>query len=120
MDSPFLSLLVARDTPHEQRHQVLKTASEAQFKQLLEMVYNLLYENIPTTDTVVKTLKPYKKLLDRIIDNSVSLDQKKRLLCKNYSLLLLLLKALQPFFEDEVYKEVISGGEETDFESEED
>ena len=78
----------------------------------MELVYNLLYGNIPTSQKTINTLKPHKKLVDRLLSPTVSLTKKQRLLANRYDIFLLLLKALQPFLEEnEVHEEVLSGSE---------
>lgn len=97
-NTAFIDLLY--NCSHNQRFSLMKTASNNQLKLILELVYNLVYGNIPISTDTKKLLSRYKPLF-RTLTSSTSLDTKKKLLLKHYNVFILILRAIQKFIEDE-------------------
>lgn len=75
----------------DQRALLLKTSNYTQFKELLELIYNLLYGNIKVNKKSRASLLKHSKDLHYLISGN-SLKAKKHTLIKNKSLLNVLLK----------------------------
>jgi hypothetical protein len=88
--------LVLSTTSTLQRKALLDTITNDQLKALTEVSFNLLQGVLTITPSYRTKLKRYKKLVRLIGDKTVSLKQKKELLCRQGRIVALLLKSVEP------------------------
>ncbi len=74
----FFQLL--RHTAKDQRIALIKTVSPRQLKALVELFLNIYYLNITVSTPCKNKLKPYKRLILRLISKTISRQSRKRIL----------------------------------------
>lgn len=74
----FLQLL-HESTPKE-RKSLLNSVGNDFYKFLSEIIFNILYGNVPIHRSKISRLRKYKQTLHTLSDRSVSLDRKRHLL----------------------------------------
>jgi hypothetical protein len=104
LNTAYLKLIADHRTPHNQRAALIATASVEQFKPILELIENFLAKYFEVTTKLLNSLRKHKKLLVKLTSRHLSNDAKRRLIVKNYKVLLLLLRVVTPWLHNEVFK----------------
>lgn len=76
--APFLQALPLMNK--KQLKAVIKEASPHQIHSICEICYNLLKSNIPLTDTELKKMKKFKKIIRKLAVKGESVKKKKRVI----------------------------------------
>ena len=88
--------LLMSTTSKLQRRQLVDTITNDQLRALIQIVVNLLKSIIPLTPSKKTQLKKHRKVIRQLGNSSVSLKKKKELLCRQSSVIALLLKSVEP------------------------
>jgi hypothetical protein len=92
--APFLYFIAAASV--KQRKCLLKILDREQVLALSEIAANILAERLPPTTSVKILTQRHRSFLTKLASKKQSLTTKKRLLTRNTSQLLLMLKAIHP------------------------
>ena len=88
--------LLMTTTSKLQRRQLLETITNDQLRALTEIVVNLLQSVLPLTPSNRNKLKKHRQVIRQLGDRTISLKKKKELLCRQGSVITLLLKSVEP------------------------
>jgi hypothetical protein len=72
------------------------TITNDQLRALIQIVVNLLRSILPLTPSKKTQLKKHQKVIRQLGDKAISLKRKKELLCRQSSVIVLLLKSVEP------------------------
>ena len=100
----------------KQRKALLSEVCQGQFKAICTLLYNILVGNIPIADKIKQKLHRYRNIIRRLINKSVSVLEKKRLLINYHYLLPSCVDALDNYLldeEDSQFSEEEEGEENT-------
>ena len=91
----YFQLLMSTTSKMQRKH-LLDTITNDQLKALVQIVINFLQRVIPIATGPKTKLRRQRHLIRRIGDRSISLKDKKILLCRQGGTIALFLKSLEP------------------------
>lgn len=91
----FLLFLLDKRNNIPQKESVLKYIDNSQLNFLIEIVYNILQGNVSIPPTEYKTVKRYRNLLRKLVENDKTVGYKKKLLIRNRKRIIQILDIVQ-------------------------
>lgn len=88
--------LLMTTTSKIQRKQLLDTITNDQLRALVQIVVNLLRSVLPLSPGNKTKVKKHRTFIRKLGNTAISLKQKKLLLCRQGTVIVLLLKSVEP------------------------